>query len=240
MRHELQGVAPTQAKHGVWMAENESFNRIRHFLMPCPKDGAYISRLLERRRISLGSISPTRRKKQLYGHSLRQWSASWLSIASSSVRRAWVAGASETQMQPQGGVDLVHAPLRDATHAMAEAFNGDRADPFRLGFRVSPQTAIAGRQPDLEGIRAANVAGYRHDRNHASVHRCRALVRRVVAHDDRGPLESCLGANRVAEIHHPCIAPPCRYSGAHGVRPSRDDRSHVLSSSSSHSAHAEA
>ena len=62
-------------------------------------------------------------------------------------------------------------PLGDATHAIAEAFNGDRADPFRLGFRVSPQTAIAGRQPDLEGIHAANVPGHWHDRNHAAVRR---------------------------------------------------------------------
>ena len=74
-------------------------------------------------------------------------------------------------MQPEGGVDLVHAPLGNATHAIAEAFNGDRANPFRLGFRVSPQTAIASRQPDLEGIHAANVAGYWHDRNYAAVRR---------------------------------------------------------------------
>ncbi len=74
-------------------------------------------------------------------------------------------------MQAQGGVDLVHAPLGNATHAIAKAFNRDRANLFRLGFRVSPQTAITGRQPDLEGIHAANVAGYWHDRNHAAVRR---------------------------------------------------------------------
>ena len=71
----------------------------------------------------------------------------------------------------KAAVDLVHAPLGYATHAITEAFNGDRADLFRLGLRVSPQTAIAGRQPDLEGIHAANVAGYWHDRNHAAVRR---------------------------------------------------------------------
>ena len=37
-------------------------------------------------------------------------------------------------MQAQGGVDLVHAPLGNATHAIAKAFHGDHADPFRLGF----------------------------------------------------------------------------------------------------------
>ena len=31
MRHELQGVAPRQAKYGVWMAESESFNGMRNF-----------------------------------------------------------------------------------------------------------------------------------------------------------------------------------------------------------------
>ena len=36
-------------------------------------------------------------------------------------------------MQAQDGVDLVHAPLGNATHAIAKAFNGDRADLFRPG-----------------------------------------------------------------------------------------------------------
>ena len=151
-----------------------------------------------------------------------------------------LARALETQMQPQGRVDFVHAPLRDATHAISETFNSDRADLFGLSFRVSPQAAITGRQPDLEGIYATNVAGHWYDRNHAAVRRCRALVRRVIAHDDCGPLESCLGTNRAAEVDHPNVAPPHPYRGSHGVRPSREDRSHILSSSSSHSAHAEA
>ena len=38
-------------------------------------------------------------------------------------------------MQPEGGVDLVHAPLGNAPHAIAEAFNRDRANLFRLGFQ---------------------------------------------------------------------------------------------------------
>ena len=80
MRHEPEGLGPRQAKHGVWMAEDESINRIRHFLMLCPKDRVHISRFVE----GGGSASvrfPPHAAKGLYGRSLRLWSASWPSMA---------------------------------------------------------------------------------------------------------------------------------------------------------------
>ena len=85
-------------------------------------------------------------------------------------------GAPEWVLQVVGGsLQFSDAALRLYAHPdlmrVAEAFNGDRADLFSLRLRVSRQTAIASRQPHLEGIHAAKVAGHWHDRNHAAVRR---------------------------------------------------------------------
>ena len=149
--------------------------------------------------------------------------------------------SSKTEVQAEGITDLVHDAWRYSPYTGVKAFNRDRPNLFRLGLRVARQAARASGQPDLEWIDLAHVARDWHH-GHDSALQCRyALVGAVVTHDHRWSPVCCLSADGDAEIHHPDVAAAHRLCHAQSFNPSPDDRSHALvSSSSSHSAHAAA
>ena len=150
------------------------------------------------------------------------------------------ASRSEIEMQAKSVVDPVHDVWRHSPDASVETFDGDSADLFRLGLRVTHQTAGPSRQADLEWVDPAHIAGNRHDGHHTSSRiRC-ALVRAVIARDYRRSPVRRLGPGGEAEIHHPDVAPPYRRLRAQSFSPSLDDRSHAELSSSCHSAQAAA
>ena len=135
------------------------------------------------------------------------------------------AARSESEMQAESVVDPVHDVWRHPSDASVETFDGDSANLFRLGLRVTRQTAGPRRQVDLERVDPVHIAGNRHDGHDTSSRTRCALVRAVIARDYRRSPVCCLGPGRDAEIHHRDAAPSHRLPRAQSFSPSLDDRS---------------
>lgn len=78
-------------------------------------------------------------------------------------------------------------------YPLANAFDGDGADLLSLCFGVVGQSALLGRQQDLEWVDAFDVGGHRHDCDHAAAEARRCGVGGIVADNNGWTGLACFG-----------------------------------------------